>query len=52
MNAKFAQTRAETLKLNRHIGLRVALTPFAMALGFMLSNPALGADGKEYPGTV
>jgi len=47
MNAKFA----ETLKLNRHIGLRAALTPLAMALGFMLSNPAL-ADGKEYPGTM
>ncbi|MFH0342760.1 MAG: hypothetical protein ACHBNF_11650 [Chromatiales bacterium] len=52
MKMKFAQLRAETLKLNRHIDLRVALTLFAMALGIMHCNPALGADGKEYPGTM
>ena len=45
MNAKFAQIRAGTLELNRHIGLRTALTPFAMVSGFMLSNPALSAVG-------
>lgn len=38
MNAKFAQIRAEILKLNQHIGLRAALTPFAMALG-VLTQP-------------
>lgn len=47
MNAKFAQIRAETLKLHRHIGLRAALTPVAMALGIMLTNPASAGDGKE-----
>lgn len=44
MNTKFTQIRAETLKLNRHIGLRAALTQFAIALGFMLCSQVAQAD--------
>jgi hypothetical protein len=52
MNAKLARILAETMRLNRHIGLRAAVTLFTMALGVMLANPALAVDGKEYPGTM
>ena len=47
MNAKFAQIRAETVKLHRHIALRAARTLFAMALGIMLiylASVALSVD--------